>query len=208
MALRRGASANASANLSNGNPNIPSPHSLSPGGPTAEPIYVATSTSSSTSNPALLGFPQSGGGGGGPRSASPSTGFAWTRPSKWFSRSSSNPNKIPTSSSSSSKDSKNGIALGSAALGVGEPRSSTSSVAGGLGIGVRKHKISRPTDPRPILDAHYSVVGGGVGARWVILVRFFLVWFRSSAVFLVFLVSSSLPASFRCLIFEDVYQRL
>jgi hypothetical protein len=171
MALRRGVSANAGVNFSNGNPNAnpgPSAQSLSPGGPAAEPIYVPASASTSTSNPALLGFPQTP----GPRSASPSSGF-WARPSKWFSRSSSNPNKIPTSSSSSSsKDGKNGIGLGGppgGGLGVGgEPRNSTSrdgGVAGGLGIGARKHKISRPTDPRPILDAQYSVVGGGVGAR-------------------------------------------
>ncbi|KAF8161574.1 hypothetical protein B0H34DRAFT_701542 [Crassisporium funariophilum] len=67
-----------------------------------------------------------------PRSTSPSSGFTQflTRPSKWFSRSAS-ASKVP--------------------LGNSEPRPSVSS-------GGRKHKISRPTDPRPILDG-YS--GGG-----------------------------------------------
>ncbi|KAK1224297.1 rho GTPase-activating protein [Marasmius sp. AFHP31] len=64
---------------------------------------------------------------GFPRSTSPSGGFlnSLTRPSKWFGRSASNPKMSATSSA--------------------EPRASTSS---------RKHKISRPTDPRPILDSY------------------------------------------------------
>ncbi|KAL0955530.1 hypothetical protein HGRIS_001768 [Hohenbuehelia grisea] len=63
-----------------------------------------------------------------PRSASPSSGFTqfFSRPSKWFSRSASAP-RIPSNNS--------------------EPRSSTGSTG-------RKHKISRPTDPRPIMDTY------------------------------------------------------
>ncbi|KAK7029539.1 rho GTPase-activating protein [Paramarasmius palmivorus] len=64
-----------------------------------------------------------------PRSTSPSGGGflnSLTRPSKWFGRSTSNPKMTST--------------------GAAEPRSSSSSG--------RKHKISRPTDPRPILDAY------------------------------------------------------
>ncbi|KAF8883270.1 hypothetical protein BD779DRAFT_1540411 [Infundibulicybe gibba] len=63
-----------------------------------------------------------------PRANSPSSGgFSQflSRPSKWFGRSSS-ASKLPS--------------------GVAEPRPSTSFPGG------RKHKISRPTDPRPILD--------------------------------------------------------
>ncbi|KAF4562974.1 rho GTPase-activating protein [Pleurotus pulmonarius] len=73
-----------------------------------------------------------------PRSASPSSGFTQflSRPSKWFNRSVST-SKITHSTS--------------------EPRSSTSSSG-------RKHKISRPTDPRPILDQVY----GGGGSRSVL----------------------------------------
>ncbi|KAF4598923.1 rho GTPase-activating protein [Pleurotus pulmonarius] len=70
-----------------------------------------------------------------PRSASPSSGFTQflSRPSKWFNRSVST-SKITHSTS--------------------EPRSSTSSSG-------RKHKISRPTDPRPILDQVYGEEGVG-----------------------------------------------
>jgi hypothetical protein len=65
---------------------------------------------------------------GFPRSTSPSSGFTQflTRPSKWFSRSVS-ASKIPSGT-------------------VEPPRPSVSSG--------RKHKISRPTDPRPILDGY------------------------------------------------------
>ncbi|TFK68485.1 hypothetical protein BDN72DRAFT_679331 [Pluteus cervinus] len=64
---------------------------------------------------------------GFPRSTSPSSNFAQflTKPSKWFGRSNSG-SKVPSSTA--------------------EPRTSTSSG--------RKHKISRPTDPRPILDTY------------------------------------------------------
>ncbi|ESK91434.1 rho gtpase activating protein 22 [Moniliophthora roreri MCA 2997] len=67
---------------------------------------------------------------GFPRSTSPSGGFlnSLTRPSKWFGRSASNPKMSST--------------------GSAEPRTSSSSG--------RKHKISRPTDPRPILDSYGS----------------------------------------------------
>ncbi|KAF9262581.1 hypothetical protein L218DRAFT_980441 [Marasmius fiardii PR-910] len=67
---------------------------------------------------------------GFPRSTSPSGGFfnSLTRPSKWFGRSASNP-KMSTVASA-------------------EPRASSSSG--------RRHKISRPTDPRPILDTYGS----------------------------------------------------
>lgn len=63
-----------------------------------------------------------------PRSASPSGSFTQflTRPSKWFSRSTSAP-RIPSK--------------------VNEPRPSFSSTTSS-----RKVKISRPTDPRPILE--------------------------------------------------------
>ncbi|KAG7091393.1 hypothetical protein E1B28_010431 [Marasmius oreades] len=73
-----------------------------------------------------------------PRSTSPSGGFltSLTRPSKWFGRSASNPKMTATTSV--------------------EPRASSSSG--------RKHKISRPTDPRPILDSY----GGSNGARSVL----------------------------------------
>ncbi|KAE9390744.1 hypothetical protein BT96DRAFT_833045 [Gymnopus androsaceus JB14] len=73
----------------------------------------------SATPPASLGFP---------RSTSPSNGFTnfLSKPSKWFTRSASNP-KISTVASS-------------------EPRASSSSG--------RKHKISRPTDPRPILEPY------------------------------------------------------
>ena len=72
-----------------------------------------------------------------PRSASPSSGFTQflTRPAKWFAR-----------TASGSK---------AAAPALPEPRPS-------FGSGARKHKISQPTDPRPILD-NYS----GHGARYV-----------------------------------------
>ena len=65
-----------------------------------------------------------------PRSASPS-GFTQflTKPSKWFTRSAST-SKLPNNHVTA------------------EPRSS-----GGSG---RKHKISRPTDPRPILDGYVA----------------------------------------------------
>lgn len=63
-----------------------------------------------------------------PRSTSPSSGFTQflTKPSKWFNR-----------SASASKASST----------VSESRPS-------VGSGGRKHKISRPTDPRPILDRY------------------------------------------------------
>ncbi|KAG5644301.1 hypothetical protein DXG03_008719 [Asterophora parasitica] len=63
-----------------------------------------------------------------PRSTSPSSGLAQflTKPSKWFGRSAST-SKIATQSTE-------------------QPRPSMSSG--------RKHKISRPTDPRPILDGY------------------------------------------------------
>ncbi|KAF7346781.1 Rho GTPase activating protein 22 [Mycena sanguinolenta] len=66
-------------------------------------------------------------------SRAPLTQFL-TRPSKWFARSASAPRV--------------------SALSAGDeaPRASTSSVASGPNAG-RKPKISRPTDPRPILDA-------------------------------------------------------
>ncbi|TBU46639.1 hypothetical protein BD309DRAFT_888031 [Dichomitus squalens] len=62
-----------------------------------------------------------------PRSASPSSGFTqlFTKPTKWFNRSNSGSGGRGSVSS--------------------EPRSSTSSS--------RKHKISHPTDPRPIVDS-------------------------------------------------------
>ncbi|KAI0629663.1 hypothetical protein C8Q77DRAFT_1141583 [Trametes polyzona] len=65
--------------------------------------------------------------GGTPRSASPSNGFTqlFSKPTKWFNRSTSGSGGRSSVSSS-------------------EPRSSTSSS--------RKHKISHPTDPRPIMD--------------------------------------------------------
>ncbi|KAH9485798.1 Rho GTPase-activating protein 21 [Psilocybe cubensis] len=63
-----------------------------------------------------------------PRSTSPSSGFTQflSKPSKWFSRSAS-ASKVPTSPPEF------------------KPNASTGS---------RKHKISRPTDPRPIMDAY------------------------------------------------------
>ncbi|PFH48907.1 hypothetical protein AMATHDRAFT_5377 [Amanita thiersii Skay4041] len=69
-----------------------------------------------------------------PRSASPSSGITQflSKPSRWFTR-----------SASASK----------ASAGISEPRSSTSST--------RKHKISRPTDPRPILDG-YNAAGASL----------------------------------------------
>ena len=68
-----------------------------------------------------------------PRATSPSSGFTQflTKPSKWFSRSVSASKAPPT---------------------ISEPRLSVSST--------RKHKISHPTDPRPILDAY-----AGSGSR-------------------------------------------
>ena len=68
-----------------------------------------------------------------PRATSPSSGFTQflTKPSKWFSRSVSTSKAPPT---------------------ISEPRLSVSST--------RKHKISHPTDPRPILDAY-----AGSGSR-------------------------------------------
>ncbi|KAF5377413.1 hypothetical protein D9757_009715 [Collybiopsis confluens] len=69
-----------------------------------------------------------------PRSNSPVNGFTnfLSKPSKWFTRSASNP-KISSVASSA------------------EPRASSSSG--------RKHKISRPTDPRPILDTYSNAIG-------------------------------------------------
>ncbi|KAM6502914.1 rho GTPase activating protein 22 [Amanita muscaria] len=68
-----------------------------------------------------------------PRSASPSSGFTQflSKPTRWFTR-----------SASASK----------ATTATAEPRSSTSSTT-------RKHKISRPTDPRPILDGYNAAAG-------------------------------------------------
>ncbi|EGN92787.1 hypothetical protein SERLA73DRAFT_190649 [Serpula lacrymans var. lacrymans S7.3] len=65
-----------------------------------------------------------------PRSTSPSSGFSsfLSKSSKWFGRKPSDPRYAP---------------------GPPEPRSSTSSVG-------RKPKISRPTDPRPILSSFQS----------------------------------------------------
>ncbi|KAF9062129.1 hypothetical protein BDP27DRAFT_1337062 [Rhodocollybia butyracea] len=73
---------------------------------------------------------------GFPRSTSPSNGFTQflSRPSKWFGRSASNPRMTSTAAGSTS-----------------EPRASSSSG--------RKHKISRPTDPRPILDSYSTAPG-------------------------------------------------
>ncbi|KAI0366782.1 hypothetical protein BV20DRAFT_971516 [Pilatotrama ljubarskyi] len=66
--------------------------------------------------------------GGIPRSASPSNGFTqlFSKPTKWFNRSNSG-------------------GVGRTSISSTEPRSSTSST--------RKHKISHPTDPRPIVDS-------------------------------------------------------
>jgi len=66
-----------------------------------------------------------------PRSASPSLGFTQflTKPAKWFSRTASASKTLPGMSS--------------------EPRASLSS-------GGRKHKISQPTDPRPILENYMA----------------------------------------------------
>jgi len=73
---------------------------------------------------------------GFPRSNSPSSGFTQflSKPSKWFNRSSSAP-RLPS--------------------GTAEPRTSSASTA-------RKPKISRPTDPRPILD---SYPGAAIASR-------------------------------------------
>ena len=75
-----------------------------------------------------------------PRSASPSSGFTHflSKPSKWFSRSAS-ASKPPSTNY--------------------EPRPSLS--------GGRKHKISHPTDPRPILDNH-----AGAASRYVVRALF------------------------------------
>lgn len=87
--------------------------------------------------------PNSGGSSPGsthfPRATSPSGLSLLTKPSKWF-RSASAKN-IPAST---------------------EPRSSISSVT-------RKPKISRPTDPRPILNSLSSdtYAGSGAGSRYV-----------------------------------------
>ncbi|KAI0753382.1 hypothetical protein C8Q80DRAFT_510559 [Daedaleopsis nitida] len=72
-----------------------------------------------------------------PRSSSPSGGFTqiFTKPTKWFNRSTSGGGGRPSVSSS-------------------EPRSSMSST--------RKHKISHPTDPRPIMD-NLVLPNGGLG---------------------------------------------
>ena len=75
---------------------------------------------------------------GTPRSASPSNGFTqlFTKPTKWFARSNSG--------------------SGGRGSAASEPRSSTSSA--------RKHKISHPTDPRPIVDSLAPPPGrGGLG---------------------------------------------
>ncbi|KAH9935113.1 uncharacterized protein BXZ73DRAFT_89498 [Epithele typhae] len=72
-----------------------------------------------------------------PRSTSPSGGFTQfiTKPTKWFRSNSSGAGRTSISSS--------------------EPRSSTSSG--------RKHKISHPTDPRPIMDTLVPPKGAGLG---------------------------------------------
>ncbi|KAI0644994.1 hypothetical protein C8Q79DRAFT_911630 [Trametes meyenii] len=74
---------------------------------------------------------------GTPRSASPSNGFTqlFTKPTKWFNRSASG-------------------GVGRSSISSTEPRSSTSST--------RKHKISHPTDPRPILDSLVPPDRGGL----------------------------------------------
>ncbi|TFK45163.1 hypothetical protein BDQ12DRAFT_50607 [Crucibulum laeve] len=69
-----------------------------------------------------------------PRANSPSSiAQLFTRPAKWFNRSAS-ASKVNTTTP--------------------EPRASLSSGSGG-----RKHKISRPTDPRPILDGYQGNIG-------------------------------------------------
>ncbi|KAI0740780.1 hypothetical protein C8Q76DRAFT_609942 [Earliella scabrosa] len=77
---------------------------------------------------------------GTPRSTSPSGGGAFTqiftKPTKWF--------KSSTSSGG-----------GRSSMSSSEPRSSTSST--------RKHKISHPTDPRPIVDNLVPPNRGGLG---------------------------------------------
>lgn len=75
--------------------------------------------------------------GGTARSASPSNGFTqlFTKPTKWFNRSNSG-------------------GVGRASVSSSEPRSSTSST--------RKHKISHPTDPRPIVDSLLPPDRGGL----------------------------------------------
>lgn len=90
-----------------------------------------------------------------PRSASPSSGFTnfLSKPSKWFSRSAS-ASKVPTSAYSDARPSI------SSNIGLG---SSSGSANVGNTVGGRKHKISRPTDPRPILDGY----AGAAGSRWV-----------------------------------------
>ena len=72
-----------------------------------------------------------------PRSTSPSSGLTQflSKPVKWFSRSASTSKVNPSLSS--------------------EPRSS-------LSFGGRKHKISQPTHPRPLLDSY-----GGQSTRYV-----------------------------------------
>ncbi|EPT02485.1 hypothetical protein FOMPIDRAFT_1118333 [Fomitopsis schrenkii] len=67
--------------------------------------------------------------GPSPRSVSPSSGLTQflSRPTKWFNRSTSEK-------------------AGRTSTNFNEPRSSTSSSG-------RKHKISHPTDPRPIVES-------------------------------------------------------
>ncbi|KAJ4471470.1 rho GTPase activating protein 22 [Lentinula aciculospora] len=94
-------------------------------------------SASNTLSPQDLPAPSSGQPSttlGFPRSTSPSNGFTnfLSKPSKWFGRSASNP-KISTVAATS------------------DPRASSSSG--------RKHKISRPTDPRPILDSYSTAPG-------------------------------------------------
>ncbi|KAJ7464869.1 hypothetical protein B0H11DRAFT_1870214, partial [Mycena galericulata] len=68
----------------------------------------------------------------------------FTRPSKWFARSASAPRV-------------GGLAASPSGAGPDDPRASTSSTASAA----RKPKISRPTDPRPILDVEgYKGVPG------------------------------------------------
>ncbi|PPQ71599.1 hypothetical protein CVT24_006459 [Panaeolus cyanescens] len=90
-----------------------------------------------------------------PRSASPSSGFTnfLSKPSKWFSRSAS-ASKVPTSVYSDARPSM------SSTIGGGPPGNANP----GNVVGGRKHKISRPTDPRPILDGY----AGAAGSRSVL----------------------------------------
>ena len=104
-----------------------------------------------------------------PRSASPSSGFTQflSKPSKWFSRSVS-ASKSPSTSNP-------------------EPRPSVSSA--------RKHKISHPTDPRPILDNHPG--GGAGGASRYVAFNFF--FFQPDLIFFSLALSLICPYGHRVL---------